>query len=376
MSNQVFANFMEVACKAASGKSACSFPDVCFTPPLTPATPPGVPIPYPNTAFSSDTSDGSRTVKVSNQEVMLKNKSYFKQSTGDEAGSAPKKGFVNSKIKGKVYFLSWSMDVKIEGENVVRHLDLTTHNHASTPANASIPWPHIETTKTGAPKQCKGEVEREQKACKEFKKQGKKDVCAHAGLNYSVTKVRTKKGGDWTKITRQAMAEKTAAAKCITARRCRLVRYDADKDGVNGCCPSQTPDHVIPKSSFYDESVAKKTKLAGWGGYKPGAAPCMCAEGPSNNEGSHGLRHSAHTALGPKAGKSQTFDQASNLAVRSAQAVFKDSKCSKACLKAQLLKGHKDMADPPPKVKHSPSGTAVKKSKLASLLKVFTKKSR
>lgn len=143
MANQVFANGMEVSCKAADGKSICAFPDVCFTPPQTPATPPGVPIPYPNTGLASDTSDGSTTVKISGQEVMLKNKSYFKKSTGDEAGCAPKKGVINSKITGKVYFTAWSMDVKVEGENVVRHLDLTTHNHGST-ANEGIPFPHLD----------------------------------------------------------------------------------------------------------------------------------------------------------------------------------------------------------------------------------------
>ena len=47
MGNEVYANSMEVSCKAAAGKSICAFPDVCFTPPTTPATPPGVPIPYP-----------------------------------------------------------------------------------------------------------------------------------------------------------------------------------------------------------------------------------------------------------------------------------------------------------------------------------------
>ena len=144
MANQVFANGMEMSCKAADGKSICAFPDVCFTPPQTPATPPGVPIPYPNTGFSSDTSAGSTTVMISGQEVMLKDKSYFKKSSGDEAGCAPKKGIINSKISGKVYFKSWSMTVRVEGENVVRHLDLTTHNHASEIGNESSPWPHVE----------------------------------------------------------------------------------------------------------------------------------------------------------------------------------------------------------------------------------------
>lgn len=131
MSNDVYANGREVSCKVSGAKSIAAFPDTCFTPPLTPATPPGVPIPYPNTAMASDTSEGSKTVKVGGQEVMLKDKSCFKTSTGDEAGSAPKKGLITSKIKGKAYFVSWSMDVKFEGENVVRHMDMTTHNHMS-----------------------------------------------------------------------------------------------------------------------------------------------------------------------------------------------------------------------------------------------------
>jgi Domain of unknown function (DUF4150) len=143
MANQVYANMMEVSCKSAAGKSICAFPDVCFTPPQTPATPPGVPIPYPNTGMASDCTSGSTSVKISGNEVMLKNKSYFKKSTGDEAGCAPKKGVVTSKNTGKVYFTAWSMDVKVEGENVVRHLDMTTHNHASQGPNAA-PTAHVD----------------------------------------------------------------------------------------------------------------------------------------------------------------------------------------------------------------------------------------
>jgi hypothetical protein len=148
MSNDVYANGREVACKSGSGKSPCAFPDVCFTPPLTPATPPGVPVPYPNTGFESDTTQGSKTVKINNKEVMLRNKSYFSKSTGDEAGCAPKKNIITSVNRGKVYFVSWSMDVKFEGENVVRHLDLTTHNHASSPG-ATPPFPDLSKMTVG-----------------------------------------------------------------------------------------------------------------------------------------------------------------------------------------------------------------------------------
>src|SRR5512134_1309044 len=111
MGNDVFANGREISCKAADGKSICAFPDVCMTPPENPATPPGVPVPYPNTGLASDTTSGTTTVKITGKEVMLKNKSYFKKSTGDEAGCAAKKGFVTSVNRGKVYFTAWSMDV-------------------------------------------------------------------------------------------------------------------------------------------------------------------------------------------------------------------------------------------------------------------------
>src|SRR5262252_4067534 len=114
MGCEVYANNNMIACKAADGKTIAAFPDVCFTPPLTPATPPGVPIPYPNTGMASDSTSGSTSVQISGQEIMLKNKSYFSRSSGDEAGSAPQKGVMTSQQMGKVYFNAWSMDVKVE----------------------------------------------------------------------------------------------------------------------------------------------------------------------------------------------------------------------------------------------------------------------
>lgn len=145
MANDVFANGREIACKAGDGKSIAAFPDVCMTPPENPTTPPGVPVPYPNTGMAKDTTSGSKNVTISRKEVMLKNKSYFKKSTGDEAGSATKKGVITNVNKGKVYFNSWSPNVKIEGENVVRHLDVTTHNHNPVVGNESIPWPYTDS---------------------------------------------------------------------------------------------------------------------------------------------------------------------------------------------------------------------------------------
>jgi hypothetical protein len=110
---------------AGSSGIAMSFPDVCKTP--TPAGP--VPIPYPNIAQSSDTADGSTTVKVDGNPIMLKS-SNFKMSTGDEAGSAM--GVVSNKIKGKAVPVNASFDVKVDGKAVFRLSDPMQTNCGSS----------------------------------------------------------------------------------------------------------------------------------------------------------------------------------------------------------------------------------------------------
>jgi hypothetical protein len=139
MGCSVFVNNNEISCKASGGKVIAAFPDTCLSPPTPPAGP--VPIPYPVTSFASDCSDGSTTVKVNGQPVMLKDQSYFSKCTGDEAATKSLgMGVVSHNIQGKVYFVAWSMDVKIEGKNADRHLDLMTSNHSSPlPDVAPIP---------------------------------------------------------------------------------------------------------------------------------------------------------------------------------------------------------------------------------------------
>lgn len=67
-----------------SGKVTGAFPDKCNTP-SAPAGP--VPVPYPNTAISSDTKEGSKKVKMDGNPTILK-ESNFSKSTGDEKGTA------------------------------------------------------------------------------------------------------------------------------------------------------------------------------------------------------------------------------------------------------------------------------------------------
>ncbi|MFQ5650080.1 MAG: PAAR-like domain-containing protein, partial [bacterium] len=120
-----------------------AFPDVCLSPPSPPAGP--IPIPYPDTSFSKDMKNGSRTVKIKGKEIMLKDKSFYKTSPlGDEAATKSLgQGVITHTITGKTYFVMWSMDVKIEGQNVDRHIDMTTSNHASPMANAAVPGPNV-----------------------------------------------------------------------------------------------------------------------------------------------------------------------------------------------------------------------------------------
>jgi len=140
MGCDVYAYNNEIACKAADNKVIAAMPDVCLSPPSPPAGP--VPVPYPDTSFSKDMQNGSKTVLIKGKEVMLKDQSFYKTSPlGDEAATNSFGGNVVSHvITGKTYFLAWSMDVKFEGQNVDRHLDITTSNNAS-PITTTLPGP-------------------------------------------------------------------------------------------------------------------------------------------------------------------------------------------------------------------------------------------
>jgi hypothetical protein len=348
MGKPVFANGMEVSSKSMGGKSICQFPDVCFTPPLTPATPPGVPIPYPNTGMASDTTDGSSTVKIGRQPVMLKNKSSFKQSTGDEAGSAPKKGVINSKIKGKVFFVAWSMDVKVEGENVVRHLDMTTHNHAS-PANGAVPTVHIATMSPAFENttSCAGDKDKIKRAC------GDKEQSPCPGVLS-----RPKKGQDglWSEVKKpapgadvakwqaeidadvkaQTNAANVATAEaeandCVKAMRCVLRPYKPD-DPNKGCCPGQTGHHVPPKSMMMGTVT----------GYDMNAALCVCLEGMSQHVGSHGENHAAIDYLAKKEGVANKPCTVKKYNEVCAKAVAQQCNCNQKCIEDQLNNSFND----------------------------------
>jgi hypothetical protein len=382
MGNEVYANNMEVSCKAANGKSICAFPDVCFTPPQTPATPPGVPIPYPNTGMASDTTDGSSSVKISGQEVMLKNKSYFKKSVGDEAGCAPKKGVISSSNTGKVYFVMWSMDVKAEGENVVRHLDLTTGNHACPTANEAIPWTYADRMAMAAGiAECDEAKEEVKKKCQDegfdeppCPKTDKLDAALdkreaiNAKWRKKPKSQRSGKKKDPSWITAEAgvksayedlaqsFKKKTKAGQCLQALQCFLTPEDP-----HNCCPGQTPHHLIPSSAIVEAggrgASGGESVLEDFPDYKSKNAPCICAEGSSWHYASHRIAHNKYADRVASKGKKGSLAYKKGIKTRQVknvdQITYGDAlegandtagalapKACKKCIEAQVNKAH------------------------------------
>lgn len=363
MANDVFANGREISCKAADGKSICAFPDVCMTPPENPATPPGVPVPYPNTAFASDTTDGSRTVKISGKEVMLKNKSYFKKSTGDEAGCAAKKGVITSTHRGKVYFIAWSDDVKIEGENAVRHLDMTTHNHASPMANEAAPMVYNDKAARKAGWTCEDFVNDEREKCNtgqekqlmmvKFTENG---VEKKAGFYASeLLPGGAISGRPGAKVlppsseNAKPAGKAKCSAECKEAQACVLAPKNEDKTFC--CTPNTTGHHLIPDHSMQG--------VPGWNKETYESAPCVCVQGRNQHQGNHGKMHGYQDYIEkcrvklfengflqpgkytPE--KPWSYADVKATALDAHAQVFKDSGCKRECLEAQLDQYHKPL---------------------------------
>ena len=308
MANDVYANGREISCKAGSGKSIACFPDVCFTPPdKTPATPMGVPIPYPNFGFAKDTTEGSKSVTISGKEVMLRDKSYFKTSTGDEAAKpTQKKGLITSVVQGTVYFTSWSPDVKIEKKNVVRHLDMTTHNHGST--NANVLAMAYQDTQNPA-KTCPSYKLDADKACKTSKQVSR----------------RVTQGKNKGKLVPKGMQ---CDEKCKKAKACVLVSKENDKKDC--CLPDTTGDHLIEDHMTRDASDFKHIKNL------YGGAPCMCVN-RSRYKGKHGIAHGTRGVMEDALiGKPLPYSTAKKMAVLSFHHANSPHKCDLRCIEGQL----------------------------------------
>ncbi|VFQ44907.1 DUF4150 domain-containing protein [Desulfoluna butyratoxydans] len=132
----VGANGRTVVHKGSGGTSVAS-PDIC----RTQIGPVVVPIPYVNTAMSSDLDGGAQTVKADGNPLGHA-KSNFKKSIGDEAGD--KKGTASGTIQKQAEFTSSSFDVQVEGNGVARAFDTMIHNNKNTPPAPLMQAPLVQ----------------------------------------------------------------------------------------------------------------------------------------------------------------------------------------------------------------------------------------
>lgn len=127
MTVTVRVNSLTLSHKGSGGMSTATIPDVC----LTPAPPgPPVPVPYPNIALNTDLTGGTTTVFADGGNMIAIQGSQFARSSGDEAGVA---GGVTSGVNmSHTDWMTWSMDVMMDGANVCRLTDKQFHNQHNT----------------------------------------------------------------------------------------------------------------------------------------------------------------------------------------------------------------------------------------------------
>ena len=265
MGANVFANGKEISGKASGDKTIAAMPDVCMSPPSPPAGP--IPIPYPNFTKASDTTDGSKKVKIGGKEVGLKGKSSIKTSKGDEAATRNFGASIAShKIQGAMKHKAGSFDVKFEGSNVVRFGDLTTGNHN----NAGVPL--VQDVGKAAPAaseaECKAlrkknneERERLKKATKKTKKgrRARRTTRKAARGNTTISHAVFKGGGEILKAASKAVIRKYDPSFCegLTSEE---INKDPNSDTVDSkaCGGHKYKKTARPHTSHTEARIIEK----------------------------------------------------------------------------------------------------------------------
>jgi hypothetical protein len=213
---------------------------------------------------------------------------------------------------GKVYFTMWSMDVKVEGENVVRMMDLTTHNHASMGPNTP-PWMYLdEVAMPPLDHPCHKDIVKAQNECKN-------------------TKVVESKGRD------------CSDSDCAAAMECILVPKGKDKQFC--CAPDNTGDHLIEDHwirpggellpDFKHLAEMKDGRyVKPYGPYD--GAPTMCVN-RSRYNGKHGIAHGTRGVHESDfIGKEFNYASAKTIALESHKDANPDANCTAGCIESQL----------------------------------------
>ena len=125
MPSHILVNGLGLTYKGTVGLSTATLPDVCKTP--SPGGP--VPIPYPNFADQGSLDKGTKSVKAKGSMIAIKGSEYS-MSFGDEPGTVG--GVTSNTFKKETAWITYSFDVKMDGENACRHTDKKFHNHKNT----------------------------------------------------------------------------------------------------------------------------------------------------------------------------------------------------------------------------------------------------
>ena len=184
MADNVFINGRAAIHSGSAGKSI-AFPDVCLCPPTPPAGP--IPTPLPNTAQAMDLQGGATTVTIEGNPVAHA-QSFIAKSTGNEVATSTGGGVITHMVQGMAYFQTFSMDVFIESQPAVRHMDLLTHNHMAKMPGNTPPTPWMSVMMAG-PGEAPRESEKEEREGKEWLEIALKDPEGKPvpGAHYSVT---------------------------------------------------------------------------------------------------------------------------------------------------------------------------------------------
>jgi Domain of unknown function (DUF4150) len=126
MSDTIVINNLSLSHKGSSGVSTATIPDVCKTP--SPGGP--IPLPYPNVSMSSSLDKGTTTVKVDGGNMAATKGSEYSMSSGDEPGTVG--GVTSSTFKKESTWITYSFDVKLDGDNACRLTDKKFQNHKNT----------------------------------------------------------------------------------------------------------------------------------------------------------------------------------------------------------------------------------------------------
>jgi Domain of unknown function (DUF4150) len=219
---------------------------------------------------------------------------------------------VTSKNMGKAYFTAWSMDVKVEGENVVRMMDMTTHNHASQGPNTP-PWVYLdEMSVPPLDHPCHKDIVAAQHECKKTKTDadGRRDC---------------------------------SGTSCADKMECILVPKGKDKELC--CKPDNTGDHLIedhwirPGGELLPDfqHLAKMENgryVKPYGPYD--GAPTMCVN-RSRYSGKHGVAHGTRGVHESDfIGKTFKYESAKKIAVESHKDANPSANCSEGCVESQL----------------------------------------